>query len=216
MKNCKANCCKCLEQTEENCSAELCQAEPAFCAGYVDDGYCALDSNYFDYMQENCPEHCSGCDATAYEKGCYGERKECKSWVDKGYCTSGSYVTFMKGRCPKNCAKCFDYENAYWTGSAEESSPNPTQSPTPRGTVENTGVPTSSPVDTGFKCEGITDRRDCRSKEENGCEWNGSLCVTTDSSGEGDDNNKKRNKNVRKVAPKKMCKNRRLCMETYR
>ena len=37
---------------------------------------------------------------------CDDEKKDCKTWANKGFCKSGKYVDYMSLRCKKSCNKC--------------------------------------------------------------------------------------------------------------
>merc|ERR1719220_1832133 len=63
------------------------------CPRWANQGYCSSDSQYHEWMQENC---CASC--------CTDTDSNCPAWADPGYCSSSSqYHEWMQENCCLSC-----------------------------------------------------------------------------------------------------------------
>ncbi|CAH1269126.1 ASTL [Branchiostoma lanceolatum] len=103
------------------------------CDSWSRRGFCA-SSQYRQYMTTNCRKACNLCSGTGTGGGgtgtggggtgtgggsCRDNSNNCRSWANLRYCTSGSYVQYMRTNCRRSCQLCSG-------GTGTGTRPNPT------------------------------------------------------------------------------------------
>lgn len=81
----------CTSDDKNSRCAEWAGRDPSECA----------DKAHWRYMRDNCSKSCGKCE-------CRDNHIKCGEWKGKGYCTSGSFVSYMEFNCRQTCDKCSD------------------------------------------------------------------------------------------------------------
>merc|ERR1711976_56021 len=84
-------------------SPSTCVDADANCPYYVNQGYCASSSQYYQWMTQMCPRACGFCSAPTPKPTpipaptpCEDSETSCSFWVGQGYCQHNStYYAFM-------------------------------------------------------------------------------------------------------------------------
>jgi len=96
--NCRKSC--------EHCEVGECMDQDDECAQWSALGYCSESSKYHDFMKGHCSKVCGFCTVEADCDYDADQHRFCSSWKEQGYCSSTSFLEFMRTNCATTCQLC--------------------------------------------------------------------------------------------------------------